>query len=162
VAWAEATVRDIRFALRSLRKSPAFSLAAVGTLALGMGANTAIFQLLDAVRLRNLPVPNPQQLARVQIRNGNRGFGITEDFYQLTYPLWQEIRNNQQPFSSVFAWTSDRFRDTFRIGEGAQARSAPGLLVSGEFFSALEVQPTAGRFFSRDDDRPGCAAQAWF
>jgi len=125
---------------------------------LGMGANTAIFQLLDAVRLRSLPVPNPQQLARVQIRNGNRGFGITEDFYQLTYPLWQEIRNHQQPFSSVFAWTSDRFRDTFRIGEGAQARSAPGLLVSGEFFSALEVQPAAGRFFSRDDDRPACAA----
>jgi len=123
-----------------------------------MGANTAIFQLLDAVRLRSLPVPNPQQLARVQIRNGNRGFGITEDFYQLTYPLWQEIRNHQQPFSSVFAWTSDRFRDTFRIGEGAQARSAPGLLVSGEFFSALEVQPAAGRFFSRDDDRPACAA----
>ena len=103
-------------------------------------------------------MPNPQELARVQIRNGNLGFGITEDFYELTYPLWQEIRSHQQAFSSVFAWTSDRFRDTFRIGEGARARSAPGLLVSGEFFSALEIRPVAGRFFGRDDERPACAA----
>ena len=119
-----------------------------------MGANTAIFQLIEAVRLRSLPVPNPQQLARVEIRNGNGGFGVTDDFYDLTYPLWREIRNRQQAFSSVFAWTLDRFR----IGVGAQTRPAPSLLVTGEFFSALEVPPAAGRLFSRDDDRPACAA----
>src|SRR5437016_1806480 len=75
--WLDSTLQDLRFSLRVLRKSPAFSIAAISTLALGIGANTAIFQLLDAVRLRNLPVPNPRELVRIQIRDGNHGFGIT-------------------------------------------------------------------------------------
>src|SRR5580700_4957278 len=85
-AAVDSTVFDIRFSLRILCKNPAFTLAAIATLALGIGANTAIFQLLDAVRLRSLPVQNPQQLVRIQIRGGNRGFGISNDSYNLTFP----------------------------------------------------------------------------
>jgi len=122
-ALIDSTWQDLRFSLRTLRKTPAFTLAAIATLALGIGANTAIFQLLDAVRLRSLPVPNPQQLARIQIQNGNRGFGISNDSYSLTYPLWDEIRRHQQAFSGVFAWRS--YGDV-RFGEDAQARHEVG------------------------------------
>jgi len=90
--WLESTMQDIRLALRTLRKSSAFTFAAICTLALGIGANTAIFQLLDAVRLRSLPVPNPQELARIQIRNGNGIFFLSLDDYDVSYPLWEEIR----------------------------------------------------------------------
>ena len=154
-AWLDSTWQDVRFSLRLLRKTPAFTVAAIATLALGIGANTAIFQLLDAVRLRNLPVPDPQQLARIQIRNGNGGFGITNDFYALTYPLLEQIRLHQQSFAYVFGW---RGYGDVRFGEGAQARRVRGLLVSGEFFPALELRPAAGRLFNREDDRPGCTA----
>jgi putative ABC transport system permease protein len=150
--WVDATVQDVRFALRTLRKSPAFTVAAIGTLALGIGANTAIFQLLDAVRLRSLPVPDAQQLARIQVKNGNGGWGISSDGYGLTYPLWDEVRNHQQAFSSVFAWDSGELR----AGEGAQAQRMRALRVSGEFFPALRLPPAAGRLFSSDDDQRGC------
>jgi len=145
--------QDLRYALRTLKKSPAFTLAAICTLALGIGANTAIFQLLDAVRLRSLPVPNPQELVRIQVRNGNDGRGILHgDKYALTYPLWEGIHDYQQAFSGVFAWTTEYFR----MGEGNQTRPGYGLIVSGDFFSTLGVPPAAGRLFGRDDDRPGC------
>jgi hypothetical protein len=74
--WIESSLKDLRYSARSLRKTPAFTLAAIATLALGIGANTAIFQLLDAVRLRSLPVVEPQKLARIQIANGH-GFGVS-------------------------------------------------------------------------------------
>src|SRR5712692_1726863 len=76
---AESLLQDVRFALRTLRKSWGFTLTAILTLALGIGANTAIFQLLDAVRLRNLPVADPGSLAGVQIKNGTSSFGITQE-----------------------------------------------------------------------------------
>jgi hypothetical protein len=73
--WLQTALQDLRFALRTLRKSPAFAVTAILTLALGIGANSAIFQLLDAVRLRSLPVADPAALVRVQIKGGFRGFG---------------------------------------------------------------------------------------
>jgi predicted permease len=151
---AESLLQDVRFALRTLRKSWGFTLTAVLTLALGIGANTAIFQLLDAVRLRSLPIPNPGTLASVQFKNGNRGFGIAAaDENSLTYPLWEQIRLHQQVFSDVFAWAES---GSGALGEGAQERRARGLWVSGEAFTALGISPVRGRFFSAQDDRPGC------
>src|SRR5262249_25713724 len=141
-------------AARVLRKSPVFTIAAVATLALGIGANTAIFQLLDAVRLRTLPVPDPQSLARIQIRGGTGGFGVSNDMYGLSYPLWEEIRRRQHPFSSVFAW----WTNSYPVGEDSGSRRAEGLFVSGELFPALGIPPALGRLFDPEDDRPGCAA----
>src|SRR6266481_2383053 len=151
--WAESTLQDIRLALRTLRKSPGFTITAILTLALGIGANTAIFQLLDAVRLRSLPVSDPQALATIQIKGGNHGFGINAGSdSNLTYPLWEQIRGHQQGFSQVFAWTNWGFQ----LGQGTQARDARGLWVSGGMFPALGLIPVKGRLFSVEDDQPGC------
>lgn len=152
--WVESMMQDFRYALRTLGKSPGFTITAICTLALGIGANTAIFQLLNAVRLRSLPIPNPQELASITIAGGNAGFGISNGERDLTYPLWELIRKNQQAFSGVFAWNSGEFR----LGQRAQERNAKMILASGEMFSTLGVPPTRGRLFGPEDDRPGCPA----
>jgi predicted permease len=148
-------LQDVRFALRTLRKSWGFSLTAIVTLALGIGANTAIFQLVDAVRLRSLPVPHPEMLAGVQVKNGNGGFGITvsDNETSLTFPLWEQIRLHQQAFSSVFAWADS---GSASLGEGTQQRRARGLWVSGEAFTTLGIYPLRGRFFSAQEDHSDC------
>src|SRR5260370_4966003 len=149
-------LQDVRFALRTVRKSWGFAVTAVLTLALGIGANAAIFQLLDAVRLRNLPVAKPATLAAVRIKSGTRGFGITSggDFdTMLSYPMWEQIRLHQQSFSGVFAWAQSGW---VSLGEGAQERRAQILWVSGEMFSVLGVPPLKGRVFTEKDDQPNC------
>jgi predicted permease len=149
----DAVMRDVRYALRGFRKGPAFTLVAVATLALGIGANTAIFQLLDAVRLRSLPISNPQELAEVKIVGGNHGFGINNGPYaQLTQPVWQEIRQHHDPFSGVFAW---RNRDRL-FGHPSDARRIHGLDVSGEFFGVLGIRPWQGRLLLPEDHTTDC------
>jgi putative ABC transport system permease protein len=98
-------LQDLRFALRLVRRSPAFTATAVLTLALGIGANGAIFQLIDAVALQTLPVHAPRELAEVRIAGGNQGFGLNPGSYGgLTLPVWQEIEATQQAFSNVAGW----------------------------------------------------------
>jgi predicted permease len=145
-------VRDARYAVRGFTKSPGFTTVAILTLALGIGANTAVFQLLDAVRLRSLPIQNPQELAELRIVGGNRGFGITDSPYvNFTVPMWQEIRRNHEPFSGVMAWrTSD-----VMVGKVNEAKRVHGLEVSGEFFQVLGVAPWQGRLFEPQDEA-GC------
>src|SRR5262245_12826789 len=146
--------QDLRFALRTLRLSPGFAVVALLSLALGIGANTAIFQLLNAVRLRSLPVKNPQQLAVVRIAGGNPGLGLSNGYgSDLTYPLWQGIRDRQQAFSGIFAMGKSRFL----VGSANEMQPADGLWVSGELFDVLGVKAERGRLFSAADDRPGCA-----
>ena len=127
---------DLRYALRTLRRSPVFSAVAISSLALGIGANTAIFQLLDAVRLRNLPVKAPEQLAEVRIDDmtNARGNWLRND--ALTNPLWEEIRRRQTVFSEIFAWASEGFD----ISSTRETRSANGLWVSGSYFDAVGVR----------------------
>ncbi len=153
VNFIDTLGQDLRYGVRMLRKSPGFTATAILTLALGIGANTAIFQLLDAVRLRSLPVPSPSELAQIEIRGGNRGFGISRSRDDLTYPLWEQIRSHQEAFSGVFAWSGS---DEIPLGQGSQAKRARGLFVSGETFTALGVPPLRGRLFTAEDDRPGC------
>src|SRR6266567_3026133 len=144
--------RDARYAVRGFLKSPGFALVAILTLALGIGANTAIFELLDAVRMRSLPVQGPQELAEVRIAGGNRGFGITDGPYtQFTIPMWQEVRRNHEPFSSIFAW---RATDVL-AGRMTDAKRIHGLEVSGEFFNVLGVAPWQGRLIEPQDEA-GC------
>jgi predicted permease len=150
--WLLTTLQDLRFALRTLRKSPAFAVTAILTLALGIGANTAIFQLLDAVRLRSLPVADPASLVKVQIRGGIHDFGWTASDTALSTALWEQIRKQQQAFSGFFAWRST----VYGIGRGEQERLAQGLWVSGEMFPMLGIVPVKGRLFTPEDDRPGC------
>ncbi|HTA85808.1 MAG TPA: ABC transporter permease [Silvibacterium sp.] len=151
----DAIMRDMRYALRGFAKSPGFTSIAIVTLALGIGANTAIFQLLDAVRLRSLPIANPQELAEVKIVGGNHGFGINNGRYaQLTRPVWLEIRDHQDPFSGVFAW---RMNDHL-IGELSDAHNVRALEVSGAFFSVLGIRPWRGRLIMPDDETSVCTA----
>jgi putative ABC transport system permease protein len=150
--WLHSAFQDLRFALRMLRKSPAFAATAILTLALGIGANTAIFQLLDAVRLRSLPVADPASLVRVEIKGGLRGLFWSANDTALTTALWDQIRTQRGAFSEFFAWHSA----PYAIGKGDQERLAQGLWVSGEMFPTLGIVPAKGRLFTAEDDRPGC------
>ena len=90
----------------------AFSLVVVATLALGIGANTAIFELLDAVRLRTLPITAPGELAELRIARGNRGFGVTPHMFgNFTVPMWQEVKEHHDPFSGIFGEISASLHD---------------------------------------------------
>jgi predicted permease len=148
-------LNDLRYALRTLLKSPGFTTVAVLTLALGIGANTAIFQLIDAVALRPLPVPDPHSLAEVRIAGGNRGFGISQGRYaQLTRPVWHELGKNQQALDGMFAWGIRELR----VGERSHLRPAEGIAVSGEYFSTLGVKPHRGRLIQPADESAACPA----
>ncbi len=158
VSWetfVEGLWQDLRFGARLLSSSPTFTAAAILSLALGIGANTAIFQLLDAIRLRALPVTNAQEIAAVRIdqRNGATGSFVTR-YPELTYPVWTQIRTQQQAFSRSFAWGPT----TFNMSPGGEVHTIQGIWVSGEFFDVLEVGPERGRVLSTADDRPGCAS----
>jgi putative ABC transport system permease protein len=151
----ETVWSDLRFGARLLRLNPMFAGAAILSLALGIGANTAIFQLIDAVRLRTLPVKNAQEIARVAIdhRNGASG-NFSTRYPDLTYAMWEQIRARQQGFSDVFAWGPN----LFNIAPGGEVHNVQGLWVSGDFFQTLGVEPVLGRLFTAEDDQPGCAS----
>jgi predicted permease len=157
VPWVDDLVRDLGYGLRMLRRSPAFTAVALLTLALGIGANTAIYQLVDAIRLRMLPVKNPQQIAIVELADLTRWQGRrTTGYPVLTNPLWEHFRDHQQIFAGgVLAWSNVNVR----LGRDTDAGSARGLFVSGEFFGVLGVEPLLGRVFAADDDRVGCGAR---
>ena len=145
--------KDLHHATRLLWQSPVFTVVAVASLALGIGANTAIFQLIDALRLRSLPVRKASQLVTVQLadKTGIRGHQTT-GYSALTNAVWEKLRENQDIFSGMLAWDSNNFGLT----PGGEVRLAQGLFVSGDFFRVLDVQPLLGRVFTADDDRRGC------
>jgi len=153
---AEALWQDLRYGLRLLLRNPTFAAVAILTLALGTGANAAIFQLLNSVRLRTLPVERPTELATIKI--DNHGTGRTGAFYSrrafFTDPLWQALRHEQQAFSHVFAWGLAGWN----LATDGEYRPAQGLYVSGNFFEGLGVRPYVGRLISEADDRTGCGA----
>lgn len=151
--WVRQFAQDVRYALRTMRRGPGFTAVAVITLALGIGVNTSIFQLIDAVRLRALPVHEPHQLTEVRIEDMKGARGNFASWHpSLSNPIWEQVRDRQQAFSGVFAWgTAD-----FNLGTGSEVRPARGLWVSGDFFNVLGVRPELGRVFNADDDRRGC------
>lgn len=156
-SFVESCWQDLRYATRQLRANPLFTAAAILSLALGIGANTAIFQLIDAVRLRTLPVKNPQEVARIAIdHRGSVTGSLSSRYPDLTFAMWEEIRTQQQGFSEVFAWGPN----VFNIAPGGEVHNVQGLWVSGEFFETLGVQPALGRLLSAADDQPACGSPA--
>jgi predicted permease len=154
--WLEQLWQDVRVGLRQLRRNPGFAGMAVLTLALGIGVNTAIFSLIDAVMLRMLPVEKPGELFKVEFGNadeGRGGSGLNDVF---TTPMWEQLRDHQDVFSRTFAW----FGNSFYLAEGGTTRTVDGLWVSGGFFSVLGLRPAAGRLIAGSDDRRGCPAVA--
>jgi predicted permease len=148
----DALWHDTRYALRLLRLNPGFAMVAIVSIALGAGANTAIFQLLDAISLRTLPVKSPQQLVELRIDDMTHARGSWQRDNALTNPLWEQIQVHQNVFQGMFAWADE----TWNISTGSEFRAAAGLWVSGDFFRVLGVQPILGRVFTLADDQRGC------
>src|SRR5216683_2581512 len=149
--------RDLRHALRFLRLSPGFTFVAVLTLALGIGANTAIFQLIDSIRLRTIPVKKPQELGIIRIADRQWGSGqFSSQYSQLTFAMWEQIRKRQEGFAEIAVWSDERFN----LATGGEVRKAKGIRVSGDFFQVLGVEPILGRLLGPQDDQPGCGASA--
>jgi predicted permease len=153
----EGILRDIRYAFRTLRKSPGFAAVAVLTLALGIGANTAIFTVINSVLLNNLPVTNPEQL--ILLTNPDEqgrqiGFG-TDARDLLTYPEFQDIAQNNSVFSGVLAASSFTTSKPANAEGGASVEAARAnvKLVCGSYFSVLGVKPILGRAFGTEVDR---------
>ena len=158
IGLVETIARDLRYGARLLRRNPVFAAVAIVTLALGTGANTAIFQLVNAVRLRTLPVTNAHELVEIAI--DTHGKGRTGSFIsrrpRLSYPLLERVSREQQVFSGIAAWAST----TFDLSQGGESRQVQGLWVNGEFFNALGVTAQAGRVLTAADDHRGCASPA--
>ncbi|MGH9727578.1 MAG: ABC transporter permease [Candidatus Acidiferrales bacterium] len=147
-------VQDIRYGLRMLGKSPGFAAVAILTLALGIGANAAIFQLIDAVRLRTLPVKDPQTLAIVHINKNHWGSGnFNGPYAEFSFPLWQQVEQRQHTFSNIAAWGEGQRN----LATGGEVDNARIIWTSGEFFQTLGVQSFLGRLISSADDQTGCA-----
>jgi predicted permease len=134
---------DVRYGVRVLRKNPGFAIVAITSLALAIGANTAIFSLLNGLVLRALPVPHPEQLVRFGAQSGD------EPFVALSLPLFEQISNDQKVFSSTFGWWGDNL-STVEI-KGAPSRNDIWA-VTGNFYSELGGTPALGRLIGPEDD----------
>jgi putative ABC transport system permease protein len=150
-----AFTQDLRFAVRTLAKSPLFVLVALLSLALGIGANTAIFTLVDQVLLRLLPVKNPRQLVLLWGRGSH--YGYNNGSYKLSYPMYADFRDKNQVFSGMFCTWGTAMSLSYR----GHTERVSGELVSGTYFPVLGVKAAIGRLFTPADDKlPGGAPYA--
>src|SRR6267154_2395547 len=145
--WVEMVGRDFGYALRTLRRSRGFTAVAVLTLALGIGANTAIFTLLDQVLLRLLPVKNPQQLVLLTMRGHH--YGSNWGGNAISHPMFRDFRDHNEVFSDMFC----RFPSSASLSFGQQAERVSVELISGTYFSTLGVVPAMGRILTPEDDQ---------
>ncbi|HEU5402964.1 MAG TPA: ABC transporter permease [Terriglobales bacterium] len=143
--FVESLMQDIRFALRMLRKSPGFTAVAVLTLALGIGANTAIFSLLDGLVLRDLPVPHPEQLVHVA------AYAPDNSDSGLSLPMFEEIARDQEVFSSMFMWDGEGIFNVEINGSLSRGDVWP---IGGNFYAALGAAPFLGRLIGPQDVDP--------
>jgi len=144
-------LRDVRFGLRSLRQSPGFALTAIVTLALGVGANTAVFSLMNAVLLRSLPVNDPDRLVYLRTSNPPRGTGTIDSNETFSYPVYDALRKQDGALSPVMAYVP-LSNSKVAVRYGADPEEAEGDMVSGTFFSGLGVKLVRGRGFSEQDE----------
>jgi predicted permease len=137
--------QDVRYAVRQLRREPVFTVIALTTLALGIGANTGIFSLVNAVLFKSLPVPHPEQLYLVK-----RSDQLAEN-QRFSYPMFREMKAAIPPSASVAAMTWPT--DFYVSMSGSRPEMATGQLVSGNYFETLETYPAIGRLLNSEDDR---------
>jgi macrolide transport system ATP-binding/permease protein len=161
-------MQDLRYALRQLRKTPGFTITVLLTLALGIGANAAIFTLVNSVLLKNLPVVNPDTLVRLGNNshdccvgyNGTRDNGNYSNFSTDTYEHLKKNVPEFEELAAIQAGFTYRPITARRDGPEAQARSVMGEFVSGNYFRTFGIRPQVGRVFTDSDDVPGAAATA--
>jgi predicted permease len=149
IGWIERLVRDLQFTIRTLRKTPGFTIAAVATLALGIGATTAVFSVLNAVLIRPLPYPQPDAL--VGVWHSAEFQGHTSNNVRLSSTMYLAYKEHNQAFREFGVWHTESATVT-GIGEPEEVR---GLVVTDGALRALGVQPALGRGFAADDDTPG-------
>src|SRR5689334_6538037 len=142
-----AILADLKFALRTLRRSPLFTVIAVLSLALGIGANTAIFSLMDQLLLRLLPVKDPDSLVMLSQRGPNMGGNDGERGN--SYPIYQDYQQRADAFSEVFC---QKMSDGVALTVEGQAELVSAEMVSGNYFTALGVKPAIGRLFNSVED----------
>ena len=152
VRFFNELLQDLRYGLRQLRRNPGFTIVAVLTLALGIGANTAIFSVVNAVMLRTLPVANPGQLVQIRFRSP-RSSSLRMTF---TNPLWEQIRDHQDALAGAFAWSPQ----DFDLADGGEAHEVRGMYVSGSYFPTLGVPSAIGRLIAPEEDHHGCSGVA--
>ena len=145
--------QNLRYATRQLLKSPGFAIVAVLTLALGIGANTAIFTLLDQALLRTLPVSHPEQLVRLRYFGSNTGRihafgGDSHDYF--SYPMYRDLRDKNQVFAGMLA----NVEVQVGVQWNNQSDLAPAEMVSGNYFDVLGIRPAMGRLLLPSDDVP--------
>jgi putative ABC transport system permease protein len=150
LVWLETMIADARYAIRGLRAAPGFAGVAVLSLALGIGANTAIFTLVNVAMFKPLPVSHPEELVELTISGGEPSKGGNS----FSRRMWEQLRDRQDVFAGAFAYGSTGSGD---LSTGGEMRPIPVGLVTGGFFSTLGVQPAAGRLLVDADDRPGCS-----
>jgi putative ABC transport system permease protein len=156
-AWLDETRADVVYGVRQLRSTPGFTTIAILSLALGIGANAAMFQLVNAIRLQRLPVQNPQELVSIDFGPGaTRAGSWSSRSASVTWPVWDQIRAQQQAFTGVLAWSGTRFN----LANGGEPRYAEGLYVSGDFFHHLGIRAVLGRTLTAQDDDRTCRAGA--
>jgi predicted permease len=141
--WLDDARRDVEYAVRTLRRTPGFAAVAVITLSLGIGANTAIFTLMDALLLRWLPVPDAHQIVQVATQT-------------LPYPVISLLAEQREIFSGAFGFAAA----SFNVGPPGAVERTSGAWVSGAYYDTLGLHPISGRLLTREDDRPGAAPAA--
>ncbi|HEX5475155.1 MAG TPA: ABC transporter permease [Vicinamibacterales bacterium] len=156
LTWLEQRYHDLRYGARVLARNPTFAAVAILTLALGTGANTAMFQVMNAVWLRPLPVERPEQLVSVELvpHKGGRSGSRTGRYSVLSVPEWEQIRTRQHVFSSAAVWGTA----FFNIARGGPMQLVEGIWASGAFFDTVGVQAWRGRLLTPADDRRGCGS----
>src|SRR5438477_9122605 len=142
----ETLITDMRYGIRSLLKRPGFTAIAVSTLALGIGANTAIFSVVNTLLLRPLPFKEPARLVQVWEANFKRG----QNTMEVCYPNFADWRDQNQVFEQIAAYT-DR---TFNLTGTAEPEQIQGAIISPAFFPLLGIKPMMGRVFLPEEDHP--------
>jgi predicted permease len=145
--WLERFGQDLRYALRTMRQSPGFTATAVLSLALGIGANTAIFSLIDALMLRWLPVRDPQELVQLTMRSA----GTNEPGENFSYPVVRALANQKEIFAGLCGFSSGGFL----VGLPGSVQEVPGAWVTGGYYETLGLNPSLGRMLTPEDDQPG-------